>query len=157
MVNKKIVAICTIIAVVVVVLAVAIQIKKFNEIDYTQEASIDNQNMLQEENIIENEVQEENVATLENAIKESETQANIQGVEETQVNEENQESEESTENYSEKALELAKEEWGEDDSVYYTIDNQADNIYNISVRSKETTATLIEYEVNVNTQEVSVK
>lgn len=157
MVNKKIVAICTIIAVVVVVLVVAIQIKKFNEIDYTQEVSIDNQNMLQEENIIENEVQEENVATLENAIKESETQANIQGEEETQVNEENQESEESTENYSEKALELAKKEWGEDDSVYYTIDNQADNIYNISVRSKETTATLIEYEVNVNTQEVSVK
>lgn len=157
MVNKKIVAICTIIAVVVVVLVVAIQIKKFNEIDYTQEVSIDNQNMLQEENIIENEVQEENVATLENAIKESETQANIQGEEETQVNEEDQESEESTENYSEKALELAKEEWGEDDSVYYTIDNQADNIYNISVRSKETTATLIEYEVNVNTQEVSVK
>ena len=58
---------------------------------------------------------------------------------------------------SEEALELAKEECGEDDSVYYTIDNQAENIYNISVRSKETTATLIEYEVNVNTQEVSVK
>ena len=55
------------------------------------------------------------------------------------------------------ALNLTKEEWGEDDTVYYTIDRQTDNIYYISVRSKSTTETLAEYEVEIVNKTVQIR
>lgn len=56
----------------------------------------------------------------------------------------------------EKALRLVKQEWGEDDTVYYTIDNQKNNIYNISVRRKSDTAAIAEYEVDVKAETVII-
>ena len=53
-----------------------------------------------------------------------------------------------------KAVELAKKFRGEDDSVYYTVDSQDGDIYNIIARSKETTAAIMFYSVNVATEEV---
>ena len=61
------------------------------------------------------------------------------------------------ENTDETALGLVKKEWGEDNTVYYTIDDQKDNIYTVSVRSKSTTEQLAEYEVNVKDKSVFIK
>ena len=65
--------------------------------------------------------------------------------------------EKNTENKQEIAIDLVKKEWGEDNSVYFTVDSQNGNIFNISVRSKATTAALVEYEVDVNNKKVNVK
>ena len=54
-------------------------------------------------------------------------------------------------------MDLVKKEWGEDNSVYYTVDSNSGNIYNISVRSKATTEALIEYEVDVINKKVIMK
>ena len=68
------------------------------------------------------------------------------------------EEETSVENTSisndEKAINLVKKEWGEDDTVYYNIAYINGKIYNISVNSKDTTGVLAWYSVNIETEEV---
>ena len=164
MVNKKVVIICTIIALIVVASIVAIKIGKLEETEPVEENIQGTaQNVQEAQNTIKNEVEEQE--TIEEPNKENEvtvnettaenkatTQNEIQGEEETKETEGIEE-----ENTTEKALKLVKEEWGEDDTVYYTIDNQSNNIFNISVRSKETTATLTEYEVDVKEEKVTMK
>ena len=159
MVNKKIVIICTIIALVVTILIVAFEIKKFKEEDYFEEdkllevsENLAQNQTLNEENQEEKEIEDSNTqinTTIEeeNMVEETNT---FQGEEETKEDE-------PQENYNDKALELAKKEWGEDDTVYYTIDNQSENIFSISVRSKTTTETLAEYEINVIEGTVNLK
>lgn len=161
MINKKVVIICSIIALIIVVSIIAISIKKFKEEEYGEEtAKANNQNLLENQNSIKNEIEDENLieenvteenqTNTENSVINEITQNQIQGEEETVTKQ-------PEENNDEKALNLVKEEWGEDDTVYYTIDNQSNNIYNISVRSKTTTATLAEYEVNINQGTVVMK
>lgn len=164
MVNKKVVIICTIIALIVVASIVAIKIRKLEETEPVEEnIQVTVQNEVEEQNTIKNEVEEqetieepnnENETTVKETTAENKvvTQNEIQGEEETKEDEGVQE-----ENTTEKALKLVKEEWGEDDTVYYTIDNQSNDIFNISVRSKETTVTLMEYEVDVKEGKVTMK
>lgn len=65
----------------------------------------------------------------------------------------------STWEYSdeEKAIRIAKKEYGVDDStVSYAIDQElSDNVYVVVVRNTSTTAAIIYYEVNVLTGEIS--
>lgn len=111
-----------------------------------------------EENIIEN-VIEENIVNKENNTNISSndpildnTNTQIQGLEETVSSKE-----EKIINKKDEALKLIETEWGEDNSVYYTIDNESGNIFSISVRSKSTTAVLQEYEVDVSKSTVTLK
>lgn len=53
----------------------------------------------------------------------------------------------------EKALKMAKERWGEDDSVTFNIEKKNGNIYIISVNSNATT--VFWYQVNTKTWEIS--
>lgn len=168
MVNKKIVIICSVITLVIVVLIVGWQIKKFKETSYASEeekqSMSQNQNSAQNENLIE-----QNKSNTENTI--DETQNQVIGAEETKPGEKEEEIPEKQDNKNDKdinkdtnkknskeqALKLVEKEWGEDDTVYFTVDNQSKNIYNISVRSKDTTETLAEYEVNVDEETVIIK
>lgn len=162
MVNKKIVISCSIIALVIVTLIVGIQIKKFKETSSASED--DKQNISKSQNLVENEnMTEQNKSNTENII--NETQNQVIGAEETKPDEKEQEipekqdnkKEQDKKNNKEQALKLVEKEWGEDDTVYYSVDNQSNNIYNISVRSKDTTETLAEYEVNVEEETVVIK
>ena len=167
MVNKKIVIICTIIAIIVTSIIIAIEVKKFKtenlggeeETASMPQSIMQNQieneiekNEIEESNISENEtIEPENTNIEENIVEENNLpNSSYQGEEETK------EDDEASVDYSEKALELAKTEWGEDDTVYFTIDNQSENIFTISVRSKTTTQTLAEYEVNVIDETVNM-
>ena len=85
--------------------------------------------------------------TISNTIKSDE----IHSEEDSQVNQE------SKKNKDQIAIDLTKNEWGEDDSVYYTIDRSLGNKYNICVRSKATTGTLAEYEVDIGKKTVEIK
>jgi len=117
----------------------------------------ENQNEEQENKIEENSSNVEN-ATIENSnnisnnITENNTNSQVQGLEEkTSANEE------KLINKKDEALRLVEEEWGEDSTVYYTIDNDSGNVYSISVRSKSSTAVLQEYEVDVTKGIVTLK
>lgn len=160
MVNKKIVISCSIIALAIVALIVGIQIKKFKETSYASEE--ENQNIAKSQNSVKNEnMTEQNKSNAENTI--NETQNQVIGAEETKPDEKEQDIPEKQDNKNDKnnnkeqALKLVEKEWGEDDTVYYSVDNQSNHIYNISVRSKDTTETLAEYEVDVEEQTVIIK
>ena len=111
-----------------------------------------------EENIIENVIEENivnketntNIDSNDKILDNMNTQ--IQGLEETVSS-----NEEKIINKKDEALRLVETEWGEDNSVYYTIDNESGNIFSISVRSKSTTAVLQEYEVDVSKSTVTLK
>lgn len=113
----------------------------------------ENQNELQENIIEENSSNvENNVIEDSNNIIDNNTNSQVQGLEEkTSANDE------KIINKKDEALRLVEEEWGEDSTVYYTIDNESGNIYSISVRSKATTAVLQEYEVDVTKGIVTLK
>ena len=53
----------------------------------------------------------------------------------------------------EKAIDLAKKEWGEDSSVQFSIEEKKENKYYIAVKSNATVVAW--YEVNIDTWEIS--
>ncbi len=162
MVNKKIVLICSIIALIVVVTVVGIEIKKLNQEEYIS-SNLPIENINSNNQVIQNEAEQENTiqdeenkiveepTKIEKKLTDTEQKKVVQGEEETSSNKEN------TEDTQEKAIELVKKEWGEDSTVYYTVDNHQNNIYIISVRSKSTTETVAEYEVDTKNKQVKMK
>lgn len=161
--NKKTGAIVLLICVVMIVIIIYSRAQRTEEMQNVNET----ENQSSQTNIVNNETKEENIVeekqneVEENTITENKIEENItknevkeqvQGEEETKDDEA-----ENAQSASQKALELVKEEWGEDDTVYYTIDNESGSIFNISVRSKETTAAVAEYEVNVKENTVNMK
>ena len=109
-------------------------------------------NELQENKKEENNNDERNISESTNNSIENNTNSQVQGLEEkTSANEE------KIVNKKDEVLRLVEEEWGEDSTVYYTIDNESGNIYSVSVRSKSTTAVLQEYEVDVTKGIVTLK
>lgn len=97
-------------------------------------------------NDIENTIKEENEKE-ENTIIQSNN--NYVGVEEEESNKQ-ENTEKTTE---ERAIELAKETWGEDDSVTFSIERKDKNIYYVAVRSNATTISW--YQINTETWEIS--
>ena len=79
----------------------------------------------------------------------------VQVEEKTQLEEQDQKDEESeveetSINSEDKAIELAKKEYGSTDGVYFRIDQiQSSNVYVVSVRDENTTAALMWYTVDV--------
>ena len=71
------------------------------------------------------------------------------------VQSESAQPEEATET-EKSALDIMKQYWGEDDSVYFTLDSQNGDEYIIAVRSVETTGALNFYKVNIKTEEVKL-
>lgn len=146
MVNKKIVIICSIIALILVIGIVLIQIKMWKaEYDKLgkEEQNINTNvtNNISTENKVEN-ASSTNTQTGENV-------TNVKGEEEVQ---------EETDEGENQAKELVKKEWGEKDTtVYYTVDDKSGDIYTVSVRSKTTTVQLAEYEVNMVTGDIQIK
>ena len=70
------------------------------------------------------------------------------------IEEEESAKEENTEKTTdERAIELARETWGEDDSVTFSIERKDGNLYYIAVRSNATTISW--YQINTVTWEIS--
>lgn len=120
--------------------------QSFQSKEKKDEANINNAQI--EENI----ANEETNITLKNEQKE---EPKIQ--EKTHIEEQNSEKEMDKQDGEQMALKLVKEEWGEDDSVYYTIDRHIGNIYDVSVRSKANTQSLMEYEIDIENKTVKMK
>lgn len=96
-------------------------------------------------------VQEEKVEPepqVENAPQESQQEEYV-GEEEKET----QKEERKVENKDEKAIELAKKEWGEDDTVTFSVDEKKDSKYYVAVKQD---ATVIQwYEVDTNNWTIS--
>lgn len=163
MVNKKIVIISSIVALIIVGTIVGLKIQKFktNEnINYEQTNSAQNivnntesNNEIKENTNTQNEVSsniiEQNQIKGEEEIKSNNSEEKTNNTSNNEI--------ENEENTDEIAINLVKKQWGKDDTVYYTIDNQKNDTYTISVRSKSTTEQLAEYDVNINDKTVVIK
>lgn len=108
--------------------------------------NVNSTNTYNENNINENQIEENNTVN-EN------TTLNVIGREEKESEEE---SKNSTGNNDEKAIELVKKEWGDDQSsVYFNIENKNGTKYTITVRSSETTEAIAWYDVDVETEKIT--
>lgn len=99
-----------------------------------------------ETNTTNNTVVEENEEEENTTIQSNDDYIGIE--EEESANEENIEK-----TTDERAIELARETWGEDDSVTFSIERKDNNLYYIAVRSNATTISW--YQVNTDTWEIS--
>ena len=120
------------------------------------ENSMDISNTIEESVVEEIEV---DINQVDVDVKEEESIVEVKRNENEDKNteEETKENEDTKKTKDEKAIELVKKEWGKDDSVYFTIDRIVGNKYDISVRSKKTTQTLTEYEVDISKETVEIK
>lgn len=160
MVNKKAVIISTIIALIVAILIIFVNIRNLRNVEETIADVPENSNELLEENTtntennlsndVANNTVNDSIDEEENTVENTPT-TNTQSNTST-VNEDNENSD-----AEDVAIQLAKEEWGEDneDVYYYIEENLSENVYVVSVRDKNTTATLANYEVNIETEQVS--
>lgn len=155
MVNKKVVIISTIICIILVAGIIYISLNKpYEEPEIEKEITETNgvENKIQENVEKENTQVEEKV---ENTEKEENTEVQENKTEEPKVKEDKKE-QKSELTGEEKAKELVKKEWGENDkTVYYYVEEQvSDDLYIISVRDAQTTEELSTYEVDNSAETV---
>ena len=184
MVNKKIVVVATVIALIVAGFMFLLGIKSLNnneqyeskETNTTHVATINaieqnktNNSTIEnkiEENIVAENIDEENEAE-ENKVEENKVKENVTS---NNATTENKESEKSTsKNSSSKskitekdpeklAISLAKEKWGNINSnVYFDVEdkNESKGIYMVVVRDNSTTVEMVTYKVDINKKTVT--
>ena len=184
MVNKKIVVVATVIALIVAGFMFFLGIKSLNnneqyeskDTNTTHVATINaiEQNKINnstienkiEENIVAENIDEENEAE-ENKVEENKVKENVTS---NNATTENKESEKSTsKNSSSKskitekdpeklAISLAKEKWGNINSnVYFDVEdkNESKGIYMVVVRDNSTTVEMVTYKVDINKKTVT--
>ena len=105
-----------------------------------------------------NNTSQDNVTVGTNVIQDKSNKEETKKVITEEKNEEdNNVTKKSQKEKQDEAINLVRNNWGEDDTVYYTIDNNSGDTYDISVRSKSTTETLAEYEVDIINKTVQIK
>lgn len=159
MVNKKVVIISTIIAILIVGAIVGIKIKK---LDNVQEIISEEKpkNTVVQNNVIENTVINNNVISNETKNEVENTTTNTAKTENSTKNTSVSNSEVKTDEKltgEEKAKQLAKDKWGKtDDNVYYYVEDKlSENEYIVSVRDSDTTVSLMDYKINIKTEEIT--
>lgn len=159
MVNKKVVIIITILAIIVVALIIWYGVSLLQNTEYTFEEVSADGNLIDEEEIDDNTVldEEETTTTDDSDDEDSLTDENTTSQQSTSSD--TSSSDTASEDPEDVAKSFAEDAWAEEglnQSVYYYVEEQlSDNVYVISVRSQDTTATLITYQVNIATGEVS--
>ena len=174
MVNKKIVAISTVIVMIIVAIIVFLEVKKMNSYENIvqnenntvrnsssnalKEEDITNtvtENIIEKNTITENIVEENKVE--ENKVEENTTVENK--VKDNSTSKNNSSKTKSNEKDPEKlAISLAKEKWGNMSSnVYFDIEdkNESKGIYTVVVRDSSTTVEMATYKVDINKKTVT--
>ena len=135
---KKIICGALIIALIIAGVIVAKKITKEQETVNTQSNTINELNIIKEEN---NTVKNETIIE-ENKVEKETKQENI-------VKEKTP---------KEKAIEIVKNNWGEDDTVYFACEKQEDDgRYPVAVRDKNSTKALYWYYVDIETGTFDIK
>ncbi len=161
--NKKKI-ITAIVAIIVIILLVVLLItrlivlrkngKESQEVNENEviENNVDN-------NVIDNEVDENTeVENTTNEITDNQEQTETESTPivdpEQEVGKQTMEKEESN---LEKAMNIAKKDWGQDDSVYFAFEGNDGEKYIISVREKETTYAVRYYMINVDNETFEIQ
>ena len=160
MVNKKVVIIASIIALLAIGGIVGFKIYQLDKNKYVAVTkTVSTNNTTTKKNTINN----ENTIN-ENKIEKEDTENNIESKNEIENNTENTtNTEKSTSNKTtekkkepeEQAIDLVKEKWKDNSNVYFNVDDKiSDDEYIISVRNKTTTTEMASYKVNINKESV---
>lgn len=150
--NKKIIIIVVIIVVFIGIFT-AVKISK-DEGNAQTVYSNKTEEVKNTENEIANEVNNETNNNIENEAVNNVIDEEKNENEETDTNKETQ----NAESNEAKAKRIAKNDWGEDDTIYYSYDGTDSNgDYIICVRDKSTTKALCWYHVNVEAETFEVK
>lgn len=147
--NKKIVIIVVIIVVFIGIFT-AVKISKDERKTQTVYS-----NKAEEAENVENEIANE----ANNEIIENETVNNVPDEEKDEDEDINTNKEtQAMETNKDKAIRIVKNDWGEDDTIYYSYDGfDSNEDYIICVRDKATTKALCWYHVNVETETFEIK
>jgi len=158
--NKKKIILISLIILDIIIFGVAvfltIRLIKINESESNINNRIENKvNSVISNNVIENKV----VNNIENNIEENKNTENNAHIHEEQIVDPEQEINMSAiqkqENNQEKAINIAKQKWGEDSSVEFTFDHIDENgRYVIFVRDIATTRQIDEYAIDIQTGEI---
>ena len=144
--KKKIIIIAVTIVLVILITLLTIKLIKIEKNKGKEVINL-NENAI-ENNTVENNVQNENIEDKnnENVNEENNNQTN------TIQNTSSNAGEEVTKTDKEKALNLVKKDWAEDDNVYFTVESiDGNGNYTIYVREGETTREISVYTVNLKT------
>lgn len=135
--NKKILYILIIIILIIAGIFVAKQMSEENETTQTGANTLNNVNKTNEQNTIgENNTVESEENEIENNVKTGTTELSPE----------------------EQAKQIAKDNWGEDDTVYFSYDGKDENgRYIICVREQSSTKALYWYYINVETGTFDIK
>ena len=129
---KKILYVIIIIALIVAGIYVAKHMSEEKEITQTGANTIENTTNNKEENEeVENNTLEPEVNEIENNVVEEETTTQLDPKEE--------------------AIQIVKDNWGEDDTVYFSYDGVKDGKHVVCVRESSTTKALYRYYVDIET------
>lgn len=156
--KKKTIIISSIIAVILVIIVVLltiklIKIKKESKTSGTVNENVTTENIFN--NIVENDLNEQeddledNENSLNQTISNEETAQNKPIVDPEQ--EVDKETIQKQENNQEKAIGIAKKDWGEDNSVYFYYEGINNEKHVVSVRKVDTTRTVRYYYINIST------
>ena len=146
---KIIILIIAIIAIIAIVLTL-----KLVKLNKTKEVNTKINVTNEVENTILNDIPVVNEIKVENSIKNTTVQEE-QNTEEISSEEMSIQNIEQEKNDKEKAIEIAKNNWGEDESVYFSIDNNnyldSDGNYIVQIRDRVTTHEVERCKVNLET------
>ena len=184
MMNKKIIYVIGIIALLIIGVILGIkmgtdddsdknqvtnntEVNMENEVkqnDIVEENAIEEDNKTIEDTIDENEIEEntvnENITELntknENTTKENKEKDNKTKENITNNSKNNTTSKQTEQDLEKRAIALAKEKWGNtNNDVYFDVEDESKGIYTIVVRDNNTTVEMITYKVDVNKKTVT--
>lgn len=150
--KQKILNVLIVIAVIAIIVIVGWIIydqKSNNEVENT----ISINNAQNEQNKQQIEVEEPVVEELENSKEEEEVTTESKEPEYIGKEEVDSKEETTEKTPEEKAIELAKQTWGEDKDVIYSLEEKKGKIYYVAVKSNA--SVLLWYEINTETWEIS--
>lgn len=162
--KKKEIIIGTIIAVILVIAIVLLTIKLINIRKNKQNDENIDENIVIENEIIDNEVDNElnneSESVIENeTINDENDNTTYENtaqnkIESTPIADSEQEVDEQTiqkqQSAQEKAISIAKKDWGEDNTVYFSYEGNNNGKYRVCVRKADTTYAIRYYIINVN-------
>ena len=126
-----------------------------NQTQNTVTPTVKEENINDEEQLSVKDDNTESEEIVEDEIKDSEEEEQEEKVEDSEQyvgEEENDKKEDSTQSKEEQAIDAVKKQWGEDDSVTFSVERKKDTKYYVAVKSSNSETTW--YEVDTETWEV---
>lgn len=107
---------------------------------------------VKDDNTESEEIVEDEIKDSEEEEKDEEKEEKVEDSEQYVGEEENDKKEDSTQSKEEQAIDAVKKQWGEDDSVTFSVERKKDTKYYVAVKSSNSETTW--YEVDIETWEV---